>query len=179
MTSGKLTITLTDRAPVTVAKDACGIIASAYDYDGQVESQSGRKWRITVRVLDACDVGEAFPGSKAYARVSAARAALSAFEAAHPEVLADDQGPQRGAPGRGVAVGLTAREKMRLATAAMGGDKRARAKLAAAGMRTETLAALYAIQTDAFAELSPAERAADYDRTVSDLDAIVAGKARA
>lgn len=65
------------------------------------------------------------------------------------------------------------REKMRLAAAAMGGDKTARAKLAALGLRTETIAALGAIMADAVAEMSPAERAADESQGEFELDALV------
>lgn len=49
MTSDKLTITLTDRAPVTIVKADWGVIASAKDYDNQHESQANRTWRLTVR----------------------------------------------------------------------------------------------------------------------------------
>jgi len=74
---------------------------------------------------------------------------------------------------------IGAKEKLRLATAAMSGDKSARATLAAAGLCTETLAALYAIQTDAYADLNPAERAADLDKTTQELDSIASGRGRA
>lgn len=49
MANEKLTITLTDRAPVTIVKDDWGVIASAKDWDNQHESQADRTWRLTVR----------------------------------------------------------------------------------------------------------------------------------
>lgn len=49
----KITITLTGRRPVTVAKSEWPILAEAsdFDHDGQVECQSNvrERWRITVR----------------------------------------------------------------------------------------------------------------------------------
>jgi hypothetical protein len=52
MATDKLTITLTDRNPVTIDKATWGVIASARDYDGQHESQANRTWRLTVRQHD-------------------------------------------------------------------------------------------------------------------------------
>lgn len=49
MTDEKLTITLTDRAPVTIVKDQWPVIASSTDYAGEVEAQASRTWRMTVR----------------------------------------------------------------------------------------------------------------------------------
>lgn len=45
----KLTITLTNRAPVTITKAKWPVIASAKDWNGEYESQANRFWRITVR----------------------------------------------------------------------------------------------------------------------------------
>ncbi len=52
MGNEKLTITLTDRAPVTIVKNDWGVIASAKDWDNQHESQANRTWRLTVREHD-------------------------------------------------------------------------------------------------------------------------------
>jgi hypothetical protein len=48
----KLTITLTDRAPVTIVRDHWDIIASAKAWDNTYESQANRTWRLTVRAHD-------------------------------------------------------------------------------------------------------------------------------
>lgn len=45
----KLTITLTDRRPVTVDVDVWPIIGSTKDWDNQCESQANRKWTLIVR----------------------------------------------------------------------------------------------------------------------------------
>lgn len=45
----KLTITLTDRRPVTVDVDVWPIIGQASDHDNQFEFQANRKWKLTVR----------------------------------------------------------------------------------------------------------------------------------
>lgn len=45
----KLTITLTDRRPVTVDVDVWPIIAKAKDWDNQHECQANRTWVLTVR----------------------------------------------------------------------------------------------------------------------------------
>ena len=45
----RLTITLTDRAPVSVDKDTWPIIASAKDWDNQYECQANRTWKLVVR----------------------------------------------------------------------------------------------------------------------------------
>lgn len=44
-----LTITLTDRRPVTVDTDVWPLIASAKDHDNQYEFQANRKWKLFVR----------------------------------------------------------------------------------------------------------------------------------
>ncbi len=45
-----LTITLTDRAPVKIKKDAWPVLASGSAHDGrELECQSTRTWRLTVR----------------------------------------------------------------------------------------------------------------------------------
>lgn len=46
----KLTITLTDRAPVTIDRDLWPVLTSAKDHDGgEIEVQAHRRWTITVR----------------------------------------------------------------------------------------------------------------------------------
>lgn len=45
----KLTISLTDRRPVTVDVDAWAIIGQSSDHDNQYECQANRKWKMTVR----------------------------------------------------------------------------------------------------------------------------------
>lgn len=45
----KLTITLTDRRPVTVDTDVWPIVAKAKDWDNQHEFQANRTWALTVR----------------------------------------------------------------------------------------------------------------------------------
>lgn len=45
----KLTITLTDRAPVTIVKADWPIVATAKDWDNEHECQANRTWRLTVR----------------------------------------------------------------------------------------------------------------------------------
>jgi hypothetical protein len=47
--SEQLTITLSDRRPVRVDKDAWPIIASDDEHDGQVRSQANRTWKLIVR----------------------------------------------------------------------------------------------------------------------------------
>ena len=49
MASENLTITLTNRAPVSIVKADWPVIASAKDYDRECESQANRTWRLTVR----------------------------------------------------------------------------------------------------------------------------------
>ena len=45
----RLTIRLTDRAPVCVRKDLWPLIASAKDWDNQYECQANRTWHLRVR----------------------------------------------------------------------------------------------------------------------------------
>jgi hypothetical protein len=45
----KLTITLTDRAPVTIVADNWPVIASAKDWDNRYEVQANRTWSLKVR----------------------------------------------------------------------------------------------------------------------------------
>jgi ASC-1-like (ASCH) protein len=56
----KLTITLTDRRPVTVDVDVWPVIAKAKDWDNQHESQANRTWMLTVRQChtDGGDAGD-------------------------------------------------------------------------------------------------------------------------
>lgn len=49
MASENLTITLTNRAPVSIVKADWPVIASAKAYDSEHESQANRTWRLTVR----------------------------------------------------------------------------------------------------------------------------------
>ena len=72
---------------------------------------------------------------------------------------------------------MTAREKMRLATAAMGGDRKALAELGL-GENT-TLGELDAIMRDALDAMTPAERAQDLASTELTLDSIASGRGRA
>lgn len=46
----RLTITLTDRRPVTVDTDAWPLVATAKDWDNQYECQANRTWRLYVRL---------------------------------------------------------------------------------------------------------------------------------
>lgn len=50
--SEKLTIILTDRAPVTVTKDKWPLIAEAKEWDSEHESQATRIWKLSVRQHD-------------------------------------------------------------------------------------------------------------------------------
>lgn len=48
-TEAKITIPMSERAPLRVSKSKWPLIASAIDYDGQHESQSHRTWQLRVR----------------------------------------------------------------------------------------------------------------------------------
>mgnify|MGYP001305436267 CR=1 FL=1 len=47
--SNKLTITLTDRRPVSIDRDDWPIVAKAKCHDGEVECQANRTWSLIVR----------------------------------------------------------------------------------------------------------------------------------
>ena len=49
MKSKKLTITLTDRPPVSINTDVWSLIASSHDWDNQYECQANRTWKLMVR----------------------------------------------------------------------------------------------------------------------------------
>lgn len=80
---GKVALTAPEAAAIEVARKAWAA------------SPRGQRHALTAR-LDGCDRG-AFPGSKAAREESAALAALAAFDAAHPEVLAEIRAEQAAA----------------------------------------------------------------------------------
>lgn len=64
----KLTITLTDRAPVTVNKDNWPVVASATwkDHDNQYDFQANRKWLAWIKVRQHADGRSIVYGSYDY-----------------------------------------------------------------------------------------------------------------
>ena len=67
---------------------------------------------------------------------------------------------------------MSPREKMRLVVAAMGGDDTARTKLG----KPATLRELYTMMKNAFAAMTPEERAADEAQNARELAALASGR---